>query len=64
MIASLPLSATLQTPAVVVSRSTDGLTWQNPVSADSTAPSSDKNWIACDSWPASPHYRQLLLGVG
>ncbi len=56
MIASLPLSNTSQTPAVVVSRSTDGLTWQNPVSADPTAPSSDKNWIVCDSWVSSPHF--------
>jgi hypothetical protein len=55
MIASLPLSAA-QTPAVVVSRSTDGMTWQNPVSVDTTAASSDKNWIVCDSWPTSPFY--------
>src|SRR6201987_5503276 len=51
MIASLPISNTSQTPAVVVSRSTDGgFTWQNPVSADPTAPSSDKNWIVFDAW--------------
>ena len=56
MIASLPISNTLQVPAVVVSRSSDGATWQNPVSVDATAPSSDKNWIVCDSWPTSPHY--------
>jgi hypothetical protein len=57
MIASLPLSATLQIPAVVVSRSTDGgLTWGNPVSVDPASVSSDKNWIACDTWPNSPHY--------
>jgi hypothetical protein len=56
MIASLPLSNTSQTPAVVVSRSSDGLTWQNPVSVDPTSHSSDKNWIACDSWASSPHY--------
>ena len=56
MIASLPIAAT-QTPAVVVNRSTDGgLTWQDPVSVDASAASSDKNWIVCDSWPASPHY--------
>jgi hypothetical protein len=55
MIASLPIS-TAQTPAVVVSRSTDGLTWQNPVSVDASSVSSDKNWIVCDSWAASPHY--------
>ena len=33
MIATLPISNTSETPAVVVSRSTDGgLTWNNPVS--------------------------------
>jgi len=48
MIASLPIAA--QTPAVVVSRSTDGgLTWQNPISVDATVDASDKNWIVCDS---------------
>ncbi len=56
MIASLPLSNTSKTPAVVVSRSTDGMSWQNPVSVYPTAENSDKNWIVCDSWPSSPHY--------
>ncbi len=56
MIASLPLSATLQVPAVAISRSTDGVSWGNPVSVDPSAPSSDKNWIVCDSWPNSSHY--------
>jgi len=60
MIASLPIS-TFQTPAVVVSRSTDGLTWQNPVSADPTSESSDKNWIVCDSWASSPHFGNCYL---
>jgi len=56
MIASLPIGS-FQTPAVVVSRSTDGgLTWQNPVSVDATASSSDKNWIACDSNASSPFF--------
>src|ERR1700727_844271 len=62
MIASLPLSSTLQTPSVVVSRSTDGgLVWQDPVSVDSTAPDSDKNWIVCDSWSSSPHYGNCYM---
>lgn len=62
MIASLPISNAAQIPAVVVSRSTDGgLTWQNPVSVDPTAPNSDKNWIACDSWPASPYYGNCYM---
>src|SRR6202034_707479 len=61
MIASLPLSNTSQTPAVAVSRSSDALNWQNPISADPTAPSSDKNWIVCDSWTASPYYGNCYL---
>jgi len=61
MIASLPLSSSSQTPAVVVSRSTDGLNWGNPISVDPLAPSSDKNWIVCDSWPTSPHYGNCYI---
>jgi hypothetical protein len=62
MISSLPLSNTSQTPAVAVSRSTDGgLTWQSPVSVDATAVSSDKNWIVCDSWSSSPHYGNCYI---
>lgn len=56
MIASLPISNTSQVPAVAVSRSTDGVTWQAPVSVDPTAENSDKNWIVCDNWPTSPYY--------
>lgn len=57
MIASLPISNISSTPAVVVSRSTDGgLTWQSPVNVDATAESSDKNWIACDTGATSPYY--------
>ena len=61
MIATLPLSSTLATPAVAVSRSSDGLTWENPVSADPSGSNSDKNWIACDSWASSPHYGNCYL---
>jgi BNR repeat-like domain len=61
MIASLPISNTSTTPAVSVSRSTDGLSWQNPVNVDPTATSSDKNWIACDSWASSPHYGSCYI---
>ena len=62
MISSLPLSNSSATPAVVVSRSTDGgFTWQSPVSVDATSQSSDKNWIACDSWLSSPHYGNCYM---
>ena len=57
MIASLPILNSGRTPAVIVSRSTDGgLTWQNPVSVDPNVDSSDKNWIVCDSTSTSPFY--------
>jgi hypothetical protein len=61
LIASLPLSSTLHTPAVEVNRSTDGLNWQDPVSVDPSAPSSDKNWIVCDTWASSPYYGNCYL---
>ena len=62
MIASLPISNTSLTPAVVVSRSTDGgFTWQSPVSVDATSQSSDKNWIVCDNWASSPHYGNCYM---
>jgi hypothetical protein len=55
MISSLPI-ANVQTPAVVVSVSPDGITWSNPFTVDATSASSDKNWIVCDSTATSPHY--------
>ncbi len=55
MIASLPISSA-QTPAVVVNRSSDGVTWQTPVGVDTNSFNSDKNWIVCDSGASSPYY--------
>jgi hypothetical protein len=40
-----------------ISRSADGLRWSTPVTAASAPPGElayDKEWIACDNWPASP----------
>jgi hypothetical protein len=52
IISSLAIANTDQ---VAVSRSTDGLVWDNPVIV-STTPDSDKNWIACDNTPTSPYF--------
>jgi hypothetical protein len=41
---------------VTVNSSTDGLTWQKPVTVAKTSGGFDKDWIACDTTPASPHY--------
>jgi hypothetical protein len=40
---------------VAVSRSPDGINWDNPIPV-STTPDSDKNWITCDNTPASPYF--------
>jgi hypothetical protein len=57
MIATLPILNSGFTPAVVVSRSTDGgFTWDNPVNVGPKVSSSDKNWIVCDSTSTSPFY--------
>jgi hypothetical protein len=58
MISGLAIDASVSGAAVTTSRSTDGgLTWQSPVTV-SLAPGTfyDKNWIACDTWPSSPHF--------
>jgi len=41
--------------SVVTSRSTDGLTWNNPFTT-ATGADLDKNWIACDNTSTSPFY--------
>jgi BNR repeat-like domain len=45
---------------VVVSRSSDGLTWQNPITV-STTPNADKNWTVCDNTPTSPHFGNCYM---
>ncbi len=40
---------------VVVSRSPDGLNWNNPIAVSHT-PDPDKNWITCDNTITSPFY--------
>ena len=40
---------------VAVSRSTDGLTWGNPIAIDTTH-LDDKNWTVCDNTTTSPYY--------
>jgi len=59
---TLALSA--EKSALAVSRSVDGLSWTSPVIADSTTGplAYDKEWIACDSWPASRFRGRCYLG--
>ncbi len=52
IISSLAIGAQFR---VLASRSSDGLTWQNPVTVTAVG-SPDKDWIACDNTAASPFF--------
>jgi len=58
MISTLAIDDSVSGAAILTSRSTDGgLTWGQPVTTSTSSGSFyDKNWITCDTWPASPHY--------
>ena len=45
-----------------MSRSRNGIRWQAPVSSIRSEVL-DKNWIACDNWPGSPHRGSCYLTV-
>ncbi len=53
LISSLPIGNSGDN--VAVSRSKDGLHWDNPVMVDSSG-GDDKNWITCDNNAKSPYY--------
>jgi BNR repeat protein len=46
--------------SVLVARSTDGLHWSAPVDA-ADGPILDKDWLACDNSPTSPHEGRCYL---
>jgi hypothetical protein len=49
---------------VSISRSSNGLRWRDPViAAGGTSGFYDKEWVACDSSPASPHYGNCYVEV-
>jgi len=59
LISTLPLAGTSSSTGLIgdvaVSRSTDGITWGNPIIIDKTH-LDDKNWTVCDNTTTSPHY--------
>jgi len=57
LIATLPiLDAGTAIPAVLVSRSSDGLSWGNPIPVGGPSTSPDKDWIVCDNTSTSPFF--------
>jgi hypothetical protein len=65
LIATLAIAgASVDGEAVLINRSGDGgLSWSNPVVASSATGSHDydKEWVACDNTPSSPHYGNCYL---
>ena len=55
LILTLPIIGDDATLDVAVSRSSDGIHWENPIIVDNSGVD-DKNWITCDLTPSSPHY--------
>ena len=54
---SLVFGGQSQSSAIVVNRSSDGAHWGAPVQVVRTGTfGQDKEWVACDNWPASPFY--------
>src|SRR6202140_1111725 len=58
LISTLPIGSNT---SVAVSRSTDGITWSNPIAVTGSS-SAHKNWIVCDNKATSPFYGHCYLG--
>ncbi|HTS12679.1 MAG TPA: sialidase family protein [Candidatus Limnocylindrales bacterium] len=56
-------SGNIPNDQVLVSRSADGLNWENPIAANAVASPRlyDKDWIVCDDTSTSPYYGHCYL---
>lgn len=64
IVSGLVIDAQGNPRGVVVSQSTNGRNWQDPVLAvGNDGREYDKEWIACDSSKASPHYGNCYIEV-
>jgi hypothetical protein len=64
LVSGLFIDSSVSGRGVSISRSSDGLTWSNPViAAGNNSASYDKEWVACDNTPTSPHYGNCYVEV-
>ncbi|MFG2143097.1 exo-alpha-sialidase [Streptomyces sp. NPDC048696] len=64
MVSGLVLDANVNGAGVSVSRSADGISWQNPVLAvGNDGQGYDKEWIVCDNTATSPFYGNCYVEV-
>ncbi|MEY9968025.1 hypothetical protein ABIA33_006105 [Streptacidiphilus sp. MAP12-16] len=62
MIVGLVIDTNVNGAGVTVSRSADGISWQNPVMAvGNDGQGYDKEWIVCDNTSTSPHYGNCYI---
>jgi Cep192 domain 4 len=62
LVVTLPiLNAGVVAPNLLVSRSKNGLTWDNPPVTVTVDGDYDKPWLTCDNWPASPFYGNCYM---
>jgi hypothetical protein len=61
-VSTLPFNAGSPSAGVAVSRSIDGgITWGQPVFAQPQTSGTDKEWIAVDTFPSSPHVGRVYI---
>lgn len=64
LVSGLFIDAAVNGRGVSISRSTDGVNWQNPViAAGNNSSDYDKEWVTCDNSPTSPHYGNCYVEV-
>lgn len=64
MISGLVIDSATDGRGVSISRSSDGITWSDPViAAGDNDASYDKEWVACDNTASSPHYGNCYVEV-
>ena len=64
LVSGLFIDAAVNGRGVSISRSSDGLTWSNPViAAGNNSADYDKEWVVCDNTATSPHYGNCYVEV-
>jgi len=61
LVSTLGISDTQGNTIILVSRSNDGVNWNNPVVANSTSSFADKEWITCDNTSSSKYYGHCYI---
>ncbi len=61
LVSSLGIDDAQGNTILLVSSSADGITWNKPVTANSTSQYADKDWITCDNTSSSKYYGHCYI---